>query len=213
MDTTQTRCQTSRGRPRAGTPSGWLAGCACLLMLAGLLVPVPAARAQVVSEEARIKAAMVYNLARSVVWPSGFDSLEQFSIAVAGNDSVASAMTAIAGKHVNGKPVVVTGGPGAGTDRRCQILYVSNTTKDATLKLVGAMARPGVLTVSDVSGFCENGGIVEMRADRGRIRLLINRAAASAAGLRLSSQILKVAELFDSPNPSGGDTAQSLPPR
>ena len=38
---------------------------------------------------------------------------------------------------------------------------------------------------------------MELRADRGRIRLLINRTAAAAAGLRLSSQVLKVAELVD----------------
>lgn len=220
MDTTRIRRHASGAAPLmcsipAGVRAAWRSGCACACALAvvGLLAPVPAARAQAVGEESRIKAAMIYNLARAVAWPAGLDRQEQFIIAVAGSDSVAAGMATIAGKHVDGKPVVVTGGNAADAGRSCRILFISRDAPEAALYPAGATARPGVLTVSDAGGFCERGGIVELRADRGRIRLLINRAAAAAAGLRLSSQILKVAELVDSDRVAGGDTAQSLPPR
>ena len=160
MDTTRTRRQGSRAAPcarpgPAGVNAGWRAGRACVIAVAGLLALAPAARAQAVSEESRIKAAMVYNLARAVVWPAEFERQEQFIIAVAGSDSMTTGLTTIAGKHVNGKPVVVRDGNPADADRPCQILYVSRSTPEAARNLARVMAKPGVLTVSDVNGFCE----------------------------------------------------------
>ena len=51
-----------------------------------------------------------------------------------------------------------------------------------------------------MEGFCEQGGMVQMRRERNRVQLRVNRHAAEKVGLRLSSQLLKVAELVE-----GGD--------
>lgn len=54
--------------------------------------------------------------------------------------------------------------------------------------------------MSEIDGFCEAGGMVRLRRDRNRIQLLVNLRAAERAGPRLSSQLLKVAQIVE-----GGD--------
>jgi hypothetical protein len=51
-----------------------------------------------------------------------------------------------------------------------------------------------VLTVADRPGFLEEGGVIELKLSGGRVRFDINLAAAREAGLRLSSQLLQLAD-------------------
>jgi len=55
--------------------------------------------------------------------------------------------------------------------------------------------RP-VLTVGEVEGFAEQGGIVNLLADQNRITMEINRATAGESRLSISSQLLKLAKVF-----------------
>jgi hypothetical protein len=53
--------------------------------------------------------------------------------------------------------------------------------------------RMPILTVSDAPGFVNRGGMIEFVLDSNRVRFEINLAAARAAGLNLSSELLRVA--------------------
>jgi hypothetical protein len=53
-----------------------------------------------------------------------------------------------------------------------------------------------VLTVSDMNGFCGGGGIIALFMEEKQIRFEINTDAAQRNGLRLSSQLLKLARIF-----------------
>jgi hypothetical protein len=50
------------------------------------------------------------------------------------------------------------------------------------------------LTISDTPGFVQAGGIIELKLRAGRIRFDINQGAARQVGLKLSSQLLKLAD-------------------
>jgi hypothetical protein len=51
----------------------------------------------------------------------------------------------------------------------------------------------GVLTVSDIPQFSQRGGIIQFVQESNKIRFEVNLACAMAAGLTLSSELLKVA--------------------
>ena len=53
-----------------------------------------------------------------------------------------------------------------------------------------------VLTVGEVEGFAEQGGMVNLLAGPNRIVMEINREVANRAGLSVSSQLLKLAKLI-----------------
>ena len=50
-----------------------------------------------------------------------------------------------------------------------------------------------VLTVSDLPGFAQQGGVIGLVRQGGRLRFEINRGVAQAAGLRLSVDLLSLA--------------------
>ena len=52
-----------------------------------------------------------------------------------------------------------------------------------------------VLTVGDGDGFARGGGMIGLFVEDGRMRFAINPNAAQRAGLRLSSQLLKLARI------------------
>jgi hypothetical protein len=65
--------------------------------------------------------------------------------------------------------------------------------------LLAELARPGLVTVSDIRGFARAGGMVEL-ALRGRgegLAIVINRRAARDAGVEFMAQLLRLAEVID----------------
>ena len=76
----------------------------------------------------------------------------------------------------------------------CDVIFVTRID-DATLNALRSevAARP-ILTISDQTGFLEQGGMIEIKLVDGRTRFDINLLAARAAGLTLSSQLLQLAE-------------------
>ena len=58
-----------------------------------------------------------------------------------------------------------------------------------------ARGKTGLLTVSDIKGFAAAGGVIELFAEDGKMRFEINTRAAQRAGLRISSQLLKLARV------------------
>jgi DNA-binding LytR/AlgR family response regulator len=57
-----------------------------------------------------------------------------------------------------------------------------------------------ILTVGDVERFSARGGMIRFVTEHGRIRLRINLKAAEAANLKLSSKLLRPAEIVSPGN-------------
>jgi hypothetical protein len=51
----------------------------------------------------------------------------------------------------------------------------------------------GVLSISDISGFTGQGGMIELFVERNHIRFAVNLGATTQAGLELSSKLLRLA--------------------
>ena len=57
-------------------------------------------------------------------------------------------------------------------------------------------SRP-VLTISEIRGFADAGGAIQLFRDKDRIRFRINRDAARDRGLTLSARLLDLAVIVD----------------
>lgn len=150
--------------------------------------------------EAQIKAGIVFNLAQVVSWPDSMPTAASFGIGVIGHDDSDPALSALANKTVRGRGLALRDPlpPAAAGD--VQIVFISRSHTASLGSLLATLAGRPVLTVSEMDGFCEQGGMVQMRRERNRVQLRVNREAAERVGLRLSSQLLKVAEIVE-----GGD--------
>ena len=60
-----------------------------------------------------------------------------------------------------------------------------------------------VLTVGEQEGFAVRGGIVNLTKEKNKVRFEINLDAAKRAGLKMSSQLLKLAKVIHDTDKEG----------
>jgi hypothetical protein len=164
-----------------------------VLVLAALLSAPAAASAQDVSL-ASLKAAFLANFAKFAEWPD--DALPAgrvFTFCVVGDKAVAAALEQGIKDRPGQEPMsVVVMTPDAAL-RGCQVLYLGGMNLKEARRAGEPLKGAPVFTVSDVDGFTEQGGVAQLRLERGRMRFAINPAAAQRAHLALSAKLLSLA--------------------
>lgn len=179
-----------RGLAALGRP--WLIGAAGLLLNG--LDPGIAAWANGFDEYA-VKAAYLYNFAKFVEWPlQSFDRADApLLICITGANPFGEALASLADKTVEHHPVEVRHQPDAANLEHCHIVFVSRAEPGRWTAVRDRCGGLPILTVSDIGDFVRQGGMIGLVESDQRIRFDINLAAARQAGLRLSSQLLKLA--------------------
>jgi hypothetical protein len=162
---------------------------ALLASVASLALATPAAADT--SDAAEFKAAVVYNFARFATWPpSRFpDASASVVLCVPPSEPLAPALARLDGRPVAGRKLSVRATMQLGVG--CHIAYVPAS---ATPSQIAALNRQGVLTVGAGSGFSRAGAIGLVNVGR-QVRFEINPAAAQEAGVKLSSQLMRLAVL------------------
>jgi hypothetical protein len=150
-------------------------------------------------QEYEVKAAFLYHFAHLVDWPAPADPAEPFVITVVGEDPFGTALDEVlAGKAVRTQPVRIQrlAGPGALEGARTNILFVGRGDDEQVRRALVAVAGQPVLTVGESARFAEQGGMIGFRVtDEGRVAFDINLQRAQLSGLRLRSQLLKLARI------------------
>lgn len=146
------------------------------------------------ADELTLKTAFIYNFAKYVEWPvDNPRPREEFCIGTLGRPRLDRALASLAGKRIRGKIVVVRRFNSEEEARNCQILFIDRSEivrfEDVALALEGRH----VMTVADSDGFCEAGGMVTLINQDGRITFDINYRETQRSGLKVSSQLLKLA--------------------
>jgi hypothetical protein len=106
------------------------------------------------------------------------------------------ALEVLDGKIIQGRKLIVkrlSGMSGAGD---CQVLFIGASEKPRLSEIVAEVKDRPVLTVSEVEGFADNGGMVNLVPAQNRIVMEINREVAGRARLSISSQLLKLARVL-----------------
>jgi YfiR/HmsC-like len=160
---------------------------------ASLLVSV-AAEAQGPPHETEVRAAFLYNFTKFVDWPaSAQKSAEPFRMCVLADAEFTRAVeTIIGGESVLGRPLVLITPETPEVARACQLLFVAHAEPEGARYLAAVRDYP-VLTVGDAPRFLDAGGAIQFVLVDQRVRFDINLVAAERAGLRVSSNLLRVA--------------------
>ena len=197
------------------------------LMAALLMVPM-AQKAQAdaaQSKEYQIKAAFLYQFIKFVDWPDekNTDSNEPIIIGIIGKDSFGNNINLIKDKKVNNRKLVVKLFQGfdktnksEGKDkprvhkeivtiRKCHLLFICSSEKENLWEIIKGLEGSDVLTVGDMNGFLESGGIINLIKEEKNIRFEINNTAAIKAGLKIRSQLLRLAKRVISNDKPKGD--------
>ncbi len=76
----------------------------------------------------------------------------------------------------------------------CHLLYVPLRSSIDSKDLLTQVRTLPILTIGESADFLEDGGIVSLRVVEGRVRFDVNIEAANRVGVRLSSQLLRLAQ-------------------
>jgi hypothetical protein len=167
-----------------------------MLILACLILAGSPCRSAEVNQltENQIKAAYLYNFAKFVEWPaSALPTGAPLVIGIMGKGPVGEAQSALSGRSAKGHRVQVRQVARAEEAGGCQILFIAGSERHRIKEILRALPAGGILTVSDIRNFCSQGGMIGLSPQGDKVQFEINLGSAERAGLKLSSQMLKLA--------------------
>ena len=162
-----------------------------------------ASRSQSVSHEYPLKAVFLFNFAQFTDWPTNaFDKPDSpLVIGVLGDDPFGALLDdAVQDEIVNGRKFVVERYRRVEDIKTCHILFISQSETRRLDKIVTALNGKPVLTVSEIDNSAYNGVCVQFITENNKIRLRINTDSLKAANLKMSSKLLRVAEIVSAQN-------------
>jgi hypothetical protein len=166
---------------------------ALVLLNAALGVPIhPQA-----PNEYQVKAAFLYNFARFIEWPAELfkEVPPPLVVGVLGEDPFGSTLDqSLNGKSINGRPLTIKRLKWGQNLRDCHLLFICSSEKKRLAQILESLKGASVVTVSDLSNFCQQGGMIGFTLEENKVRFVINRDVAEQAQLRISSKLLTLAK-------------------
>lgn len=185
-----------KGRPARGDRWHYLKHLLATAMLSSIaLAGVRAAEQPRELDVYQVKAAFLYNFVKFVQWPPSTDTSGYLVIAVIGDDPFGDLIDRIVrGKTIQGRELVVRRLGGDAELRSCHIVFISPSEARRTPEIVARAQAAGVLTVGETPHFLRDGGVIRFFVEGQRVRFQINTTGAEQAKLKISSQLLSLAE-------------------
>jgi hypothetical protein len=152
------------------------------------------------SPEFQVKAAYLYNFAQFVDWPARAfaDPQAPVVIGILGDDLFGSYLDELVrGEKVNNRPIVVQRYHRLNEVRICHVLFISRSETSRLDEIVSALKGRNILSVSDSEDFLQRGGMIQFANEKNKIRMRINLGEVRSANLKISSKLLRVAEVKD----------------
>ncbi len=161
-----------------------------------LLSVGPLALAQDVPEPT-LKAAFIYNFALFTEWPASVVAVtEPLAFCVIGDPAVGEALKhVVKGRVLAGRNMGVLQVASIGSPRGCHVVYLSGVTVAQAAQLVAGLRDEPVLTMSDLDGFTDRGGIAQCFFEHGKLRFKVRLESVTRARLQISSRLLALAKI------------------
>jgi hypothetical protein len=153
------------------------------------------------SREYDLKAVFLLNFAQFVSWPAeAFPSPDApFTIGVLGADPFRGTIDEVVqSEKVRKRAVVVERYDKVEEALGCQILFISTSELKRIPHALKVLRQRPILTVSELDNFAQRRGMIQFLTESSKVCLRINNEAAKAAGLTISTKLLRVAEVVTS---------------
>jgi hypothetical protein len=146
------------------------------------------------SREYLLKTAFVFNFARYTTWPPPSPD-GPFNLCILGEDDFGTAAQYLDGQQLRERNIAVRFHQVGDDLHGCQLVYLTQPLAGQLDTLLPRLHADRMLTVSDIPDFAARGGILGLKIVDNRIRFEANPLAAKRAGLRLSAQLLRLADV------------------
>lgn len=144
------------------------------------------------ASETAVETAFMYNFFRYIDWPDSANKFDDFSLCTTDNEQLGNSLSVLENKTINGKPLIIRRGLAGKELKKCQMVFIANSGH--VTEVIRELKGLPIVTVSEGSGFIDQGGIIGFVQNDNRLGFEINQAVANVHGLHISAQILKLAK-------------------
>jgi YfiR/HmsC-like len=195
---TSMRVQTTQGIPEAR--SRWtlctnhlVAGRIAAFLAFIMLSLSPSSLSAATSTEYKVKGLFLLRVASFVEWPKDASSTS-FRVTIIGKDPFGKTLEKLReNKKIKGRKIVINRCKNIKELKPCHILFISESEKSRLEEIMKSVKGKNVLTVSDMDGFVEKGGMVQVLIIKKKLRWKINREPEKRENLKISSKLLSLA--------------------
>jgi len=147
-------------------------------------------------DEARLKAAFIYNFTKYIDWGTASDE-NNFVIGVLGSSLVTQSLQEIASTNtVANKKIVIKIFSKPSEIDNCDILFIPQKNSFSLQSVLDHVGK-GVLTISEEEGFARQGTAFNFVIKNDKLKFEANLKAINSAGLKAGSQLLKLATIVN----------------
>jgi hypothetical protein len=183
--------------------------CVCLGLITASIASADTSSARF--KEYEVKAAFIFNFLKFIDWPqekTGGDN-NQIVIGIIGEDPFGPAADIFKDKSVEEHKLVIKRFESFEQWKKmeekskkarleelksCHLLFICPSEQKQIRDIIEIVHNSSVLTVADADGFIEVGGMINFFTEDNKIRFDINQGAAEKAGLKIRSQLLRLAK-------------------
>jgi hypothetical protein len=169
-----------------------------LLLCLLILRPAAVCGGPLTGTEYDVKTGFIYNFANFVSWPpvAFKDKDDDLVLCLASDTPAADALFKLNDQTIRGRKIRVI----PYTQESClddgHILYIATQDRSLVQKLLGIARERNILTIGEIEGFTQMGGVINFFEEQNRLRFKVNIDAAKRAGLTMSSQLLGSAQIY-----------------
>lgn len=174
----------------------WRESLVVLACLGNAAFPEASQAAEPEASEAAIQAAYLFNFARFTEWPASAFATKTAplnSCLLGRREALANAMISLNDRPVQGHPLRFFQPERPDELKLCHLVFIAETDSRRRAQYLQMLATQPTLTVSDIEGFAQDGGMIRVMRVGTRLRFEINRNQTQKTGLKLAADLLNLA--------------------
>ncbi len=168
---------------------------AVLAFLATALVCSGGARAEAALEY-RVKAAFLYNFAKFVTWPGAAFPAPTVSVVfcLVGEDPFGDLLESTTkDRKIEGRDIEIRHLALDASLAGCHLVFVSGVGSARAAHVLQRATAARALAIGESEDFLARGGMIRLLVEEGKVRFDVSTKATDTVGLKVSSQLLKLA--------------------
>jgi hypothetical protein len=144
-------------------------------------------------QEAKVKAAMIYQIIKMINWP---DKKTNLSICIIGEESyLGNELLKMNRKISEGRQLsIIRRSLDSPIERLCDAIVIQDESINHVKAILKKINYNPILSISDISNFTKQGGILELYKKGDQIKFLINEDIAKQTNLHMDSKLIKLAK-------------------
>lgn len=171
-----------------------------VLYLVSLAISLPSYALAALPSDLALKAALLFKLPRFTYLPH-LEGSEHLQLCILGHNPFGNVLQALVHTPIDGRQVRIDIPSSAHATAHCNLVYIpqSDEAQQQLAHTMQALAKHPVLTISDIPGFAQAHGMVELASHpegNGRLQIIINQSAAARQGIKFNAQLLRLAHLL-----------------